>query len=156
MAAVRSLNAMLVHGGFVRLFTRALRCSRLSLTGVGVLLLGVSSLAGGSDADPFLVESDTAMRRMMVAMAIEPSGDADRDFVAMMVPHHQGAIDMAKAELRHGRNERVRRIAQEIIVTQLQEIAAMRLELGQPFPPAASASDPPPTPVHLPHIHEAP
>ena len=51
----------------------------------------------------------------------------------MMVPHQQGAIDMAQAELRHGHNEQLRRIAQEIIVTQQQEIAATRLALGQPF-----------------------
>ena len=60
------------------------------------------------------------------------SGDADADFVAAMIPHHQGAIDMAKDELRHGRNEQLRRLAQEIIVTQQQEITAMRLALGQP------------------------
>jgi hypothetical protein len=54
----------------------------------------------------------------------------------MMVPHHQGAIDMAKAVLRYGKNEQLRRLAQEIIVTQQQEIAAMRLALGQPLPPS--------------------
>ena len=79
-----------------------------------------------------------AASRMMSAMDIEPSGDVDRDFVAMMVPHHQGAIDMARAELRYGHNELLRRIAQEIIVTQQQEITAMRLAAGQP--PSASAS----------------
>jgi uncharacterized protein (DUF305 family) len=51
-----------------------------------------------------------------------------------MVPHHQGAIDMAIAELRFGRNERLRRMAQEIIVTQQQEIAAMRLAVSEPLP----------------------
>jgi hypothetical protein len=61
--------------------------------------------------------------------------------VAMMVPHHQGAIEMAKAELRYGRNEPLRRMAQEIIVTQLQEIAAMRLSLGQPLPPSVPSPD---------------
>jgi uncharacterized protein (DUF305 family) len=49
----------------------------------------------------------------------------------MMVPHHQGAIEMAQAELRYGHNEQLRRMAQEIIVTQRQEINAMRLTLGQ-------------------------
>jgi uncharacterized protein (DUF305 family) len=49
-----------------------------------------------------------------------------------MVPHHQAAIDMAPAELRYGHNEQLRRIAQEIVVTQQQEIAAMQLALGQP------------------------
>jgi uncharacterized protein (DUF305 family) len=68
-------------------------------------------------------------------MAVRPSGDVDRDFVAMMVPHHQGAIDMAQAELRHGRNEQLRRMAQEIIVTQQQEIAAMRLAIGRSLEP---------------------
>ena len=59
----------------------------------------------------------------------------------MMVPHHQGAIEMAQAELRYGRNERLRRMAQEIIVTQQQEIAAMRLAIGQPMPSSVPAPD---------------
>jgi uncharacterized protein (DUF305 family) len=79
------------------------------------------------------------MNKMMAAMAIKPSGDVDRDFAAMMIPHHQGAIEMAQAELRHGRNEQLRRIAQEIIVDQQQEIAAMHLALDQPLPPSAPA-----------------
>ncbi len=90
---------------------------------------------------PFLAGNQLAMDRMMAGMAITPSGDADRDFAEMMIPHHQGAIDMAVLELRHGRNEQLRRIAQEIIVDQQQEIAAMRLALGQPLP----RSEPAPT-----------
>ena len=82
----------------------------------------------------------------MTAMTVRPSGDVDADFVAMMIPHHQGAIDMAQAVLRHGRNEQIRRLAQEIIVTQQEEIAAMRLALGQPLPP----SSPAPTGAHTP------
>jgi uncharacterized protein (DUF305 family) len=78
---------------------------------------------------------------MMVDMGIYPSGDVDRDFVTMMVPHHQGAIDMAQAELRYGHSEQLRRMAQEIIVTQQQEIAAMRLAVGEPLPPSAAAPD---------------
>jgi uncharacterized protein (DUF305 family) len=84
---------------------------------------------------PFLADNIGAMSKMMVDMGITPTGDIDRDFVAMMVPHHQGAIDMAIAELRYGRNEQLRRMAQEIIVTQKQEIAAMRLAIGQSMPP---------------------
>jgi hypothetical protein len=79
------------------------------------------------------------MDKMMAGMAVKPSGDVDADFAAMMIPHHQGAIDMALAELRYGKNEQLRRIAQEIIVDQQQEIAAMRLALGQPLPPSAPA-----------------
>lgn len=89
---------------------------------------------------PFIAENASAMTKMMAGMRISPTGDVDRDFVEMMVPHHQGAIDMAIAALRYGRNERVRRLAQEIIVTQREEIAAMRLAVGEPLPP----SDPTP------------
>jgi len=85
---------------------------------------------------PYLRENDAAMNKMMSDMVIKPTGDVDRDFVAMMTPHHQGAIEMAKAVLRSGRNEQIRRLAQEVIVTQQQEIAAMRLAIGDPLPPS--------------------
>ncbi|MGI4876317.1 MAG: DUF305 domain-containing protein, partial [Janthinobacterium lividum] len=71
-------------------------------------------------------------------MMAKPAGDVDHDFVQMMVPHHQGTIDMAVAELRYSHNEQLKRIAQEIIVDQQQEIAAMRLALGQPLPPSVA------------------
>lgn len=80
---------------------------------------------------PFLAENVQAMTKMMIEMGIRPSGDVDADFAAMMIPHHQGAIEMAMAELRHGHNEQLKRLAQEIIVTQQQEVAVMRLALGQ-------------------------
>lgn len=93
--------------------------------------------AGLSDAARvFLEENDAAMVRMMADMEVTPTGDIDRDFVEMMIPHHQGAIDMAKAVLRFSRNDQIRRLAQEIIVTQQQEIAAMRLAVGDPLPPS--------------------
>jgi len=89
----------------------------------------------------YLSENVAAMTKMMIDMGIRPSGDVDADFVAMMVPHHQGAIEMAWAELRYGRNEQLRRMAQEIIVTQQQEIAAMRLAVGEPLPRSAPVPD---------------
>ena len=79
-------------------------------------------------------------------MAIQPSGDVDADFAAMMIPHHEGAIAMAKAELQYGTNERLRRIAQEIIVEQQQEIAAMRLALASAPAKTAAATPPGGTP----------
>jgi uncharacterized protein (DUF305 family) len=88
---------------------------------------------------PYLAENDAAMGKMMAGMDVKPSGDVDRDFVDMMVPHHQGAIDMAVAVLRYGHNPVVRRLAQEIIVDQQQEIAAMRRAVGEPLPPSAPA-----------------
>jgi hypothetical protein len=107
-----------------------------------VPLCGLAALAPAAEA-PFLTENDTAMRKMMMDMTIQPTGDVDHDFVAMMVPHHQGAIEMAQALLRHGHNEALRRMAQEIIVTQQQEIAAMRLALDQPLPPSVPSPDQP-------------
>jgi hypothetical protein len=89
------------------------------------------------------------MKKMMTGMAVKPSGNVDADFVAMVVPHHQGAIDMAIAVLRYGRNAQVRRRAQEIIVTQQQEIAAMRLAVGEPLPP------PVPSPTQTPRAIDA-
>lgn len=88
---------------------------------------------------PYLAEIQAAMDKMMAGMMASPSGDVDRDFVTMMRPHHQGAIDMAVAELKYGKNEQLRRIAQEIIVDQQQEIAAMNLAIGDPLPPSTPA-----------------
>ena len=97
--------------------------------------------AATSDESAFLAENEAAMTKMMSAMEAKPTGDIDRDFVAMMAPHHQGAIDMAVLELRYGKNEQLRRIAQEIIVSQTQEIAAMKLAIGEQI----TASVPAPT-----------
>jgi uncharacterized protein (DUF305 family) len=84
----------------------------------------------------FLAANGVAMNKMMADMTVAPTGDIDRDFVAMMAPHHQGAIDMAQLILRYGKNEQLKRLAQEIIVTQQQEIAAMKLAVGEPLSPS--------------------
>jgi hypothetical protein len=68
----------------------------------------------------------TVMVRMDAAMCITPSADADRDFARAMIPHHQGAVEMAQLELLYGRDPRLRRLAQGIVVEQSQEIALMR------------------------------
>jgi hypothetical protein len=99
-----------------------------------------SAPASGAEAQ-FLAANEVAMATMMAGMTVAPTGDIDRDFVAMMVPHHQGAIEMAQIVLRYGKNEQLKRLAQEIIVTQQQEIAAMKLAVGEPLP----ASTPSPT-----------
>src|ERR1700730_4034641 len=99
-------------------------------------LCSTATRAAFPEETPYLMENDAAMTKMMSDMVIRQTGDVDRDFVAMMTPHHQGAIEMAQAVLRNGRNEQIRRLAQEVIVTQQQEIAAMRLAIGDPLPPS--------------------
>ena len=86
--------------------------------------------AGHEGTPPFARLMETAMTGMDTGMRQAPmTGDPDHDFAAMMIPHHQGAIDMAKAELLYGKNPVLRRLAQEIVVTQNSEITVMRREL---------------------------
>jgi uncharacterized protein (DUF305 family) len=73
-----------------------------------------------------------AMSVMHKGMHAAPqTGDPDRDFVTMMIPHHQGAIDMAKVLLLYGKDPQLRRLAQEIITDQQSEIQLMQLWLKQ-------------------------
>jgi uncharacterized protein (DUF305 family) len=78
----------------------------------------------------FMQDMNVGMARMDHDMASAPmTGDVDHDFVVMMVPHHQGAIDMAKGELSYGKDPAMRRLAEEIIVDQKSEIDLMNLWL---------------------------
>ena len=131
-----ALTAFLAAGSLV-----ACSAEPQSLAGYIAAICSTPFRSAPQAETPYLAENVAAMTKMMIDMGIRPSGDVDTDFVAMMVPHHQGAIEMAQAELRYGRNEQLRRMAQEIIVTQQQEIAAMRLAVGEPLPPSAPAPD---------------
>ncbi|MGD0884434.1 MAG: DUF305 domain-containing protein [Thermodesulfovibrionales bacterium] len=87
---------------------------------------------GASTKESFQQLMDEAMTSMDRGMENAPmTGDPDHDFAAMMIPHHQGAVDMAKVELLYGKDPVLRRLAQEIIVTQEQEIEVMRMRLKQ-------------------------
>lgn len=81
--------------------------------------------------DAFEREMADGMARMMRDMHAAPNtGDRDVDFLAMMIPHHQGAIDMARLVLLHGRDPLTRTLAEEIIAAQQSEIEAMRGRLA--------------------------
>jgi len=116
-----------------------------------VLLAGVAGLAAPASAEHrhamhvFGTEMHRQMRAMTDAMDAAPmSGDADRDFLAMMIPHHRGAVEMARLVLVHGRDPLTRQLAEEIIASQQVEIASMQARLrslasgpgkdGQEFP----------------------
>jgi uncharacterized protein (DUF305 family) len=110
-----------------------------------LLSCAVASSAGLAQTNPgdsFAGSMKGAMARMDRDMMAAPSGDADRDFAAIMIAHHQGAIAMAEAELRFGHDPVLRRLAQAIIVEQGQEIAVMRHALSA-MPPAANDLNPP-------------
>lgn len=83
--------------------------------------------APDSGANAFETDMTASMTRMMQDMHSPGyTGRIDADFLAMMIPHHEGAIDMARLELIHGRDPIVRQIAEEIIASQTVEVAAMR------------------------------
>ena len=118
------------------------------MVGVGLNALAQAPSSADRTEAPFLAENEAAMNKMMADMDVKPTGDVDRDFVAMMVPHHQGAVEMAKIMLRYGHNEQLRRLAQEIIVTQQQEITTMRLAIGDPPSPSVASPTQPQTMSH--------
>ena len=87
---------------------------------------GVARTAAATSS-PFQVDMDKGMSRMMDDMHRPGyTGNPDRDFLAMMIPHHEGAIDMARLLLIHGRDPLVRQLAEDIIASQTIEIAGMR------------------------------
>jgi uncharacterized protein (DUF305 family) len=92
---------------------------------------GHAGAATGTVVSDFQRQMDADMVRMMVDMhAPGYTGDPDIDFLAMMIPHHQGAVDMARLVLIHGRDPLTRSIAEGIIAAQRTEIEAMAARLG--------------------------
>jgi len=104
----------------------------VSITGLACAQSHHGDTSSGSAESTFAARMMEAMERMDAGMmTAKPTGNPDRDFAAMMIPHHQGAIDMAKLELIYGRDPVLRRLAQGIIVAQQQEIELMQRYLHE-------------------------
>ncbi len=118
--------------------TRLLFAAAVALTilGIGLVRAGIQSeaLADSSHQtdDSDWSELIASMDKMHMAMgAVKRSGDSDVDFVRLMLSHHQAAHDMAKTQILHGKDPRMRRLAQEIITDQQLEIELMQRWLKQ-------------------------
>ncbi len=93
---------------------------------LAVAAASAQTTAQDTDGSSFMNDMDVSMKTMDHDMSAAPmTMNADHDFAAMMIPHHQGAIDMAKAELKYGKDPTLRRLAEEIIVDQKSEIDLM-------------------------------
>jgi uncharacterized protein (DUF305 family) len=88
--------------------------------------MGDMNMQPKGDTGPASQAFGAAMTKMDEGMNITHTGDADRDFVAGMIPHHQGAIDMAKVELQYGEDASLRKLARNIVAAQQREIAMMK------------------------------
>jgi uncharacterized protein (DUF305 family) len=118
----------------------AMRRSLLVVAFVALLLSGGSVLAEDMKGmsmtmKPAMTPADKAfaasMKTMMTSMNVKPTGNPDKDFALMMIPHHQGAIDMAKVELQYGADPELRQLATDIVAAQEKEIAQMKAWLEQ-------------------------
>jgi uncharacterized protein (DUF305 family) len=92
-----------------------------------VFVAGAAGLSLAAANDPAAVTSfKQAMERMHNAMPMEFTGNPDVDFAKSMIPHHQGAIDMAEVELAHGKDPELRKMAEDIIAAQDKEISEFK------------------------------
>src|SRR5439155_19823115 len=97
-----------------------------------IVQAGTHDRGSQTSTDPDWSELIASMDKMHMAMgAIDRSGNSDVDFVRLMLPHHQAALDMAKTQLLYGKDPQMRRLAQEIVTDQQLEIESMRRWLKQ-------------------------
>lgn len=92
---------------------------------------GAHTSPSGANLNAMTQELDAAMAAMHKNMLVSYTGDADLDFLRGMIPHHQGAVEMAKIQLKYGSDSQVKRLAREIIRAQEYEIGLMQRWVAQ-------------------------
>jgi uncharacterized protein (DUF305 family) len=102
-------------------------CPQAGMAGGQMMNQGMTLHGMHGPADQAYMQSMMAMHKQLRSQTM--TGDADRDFMTMMIPHHQAAIDMASAELKYGKNPKLRAMAQQIITAQQREIDQMHAML---------------------------
>ncbi|HEX7935890.1 MAG TPA: DUF305 domain-containing protein [Paraburkholderia sp.] len=123
MKNLRAFRALCVFGG-VACAVAALPAHAQHTASMPGMDMSASADAGSGDSTPAFKAADDKMMKDMSAPAY--TGDADKDFVAHMIPHHQGAIEMAQVELKYGKDPEVKRLARNIVKAQHDEIAFMK------------------------------
>ena len=122
---------LIIVAGLIAVVAMALQAQKqpAQSSTVGLPLAPTAQFVASTEKafDQLMTEAMNVMHRDMHQAAY--NGESDHDFVTMMIPHHQGAIEMAKAVLLYGKDPQIRRLAQEIITDQQSEIQLMQLWL---------------------------
>jgi uncharacterized protein (DUF305 family) len=123
MKNLRALHALCLFGGLSFAMASVQVYAEQPAAMQGMDMSGAAHAGPDGSTQAFKAADDRMMHDMS---APEYSGDADKDFVAHMIPHHQGAIEMAQTELKYGKDPEIKRLARNIIKAQHDEIAFMQ------------------------------
>lgn len=126
MKNLRAFRALCLFGGFAFAVAAMPGHAQQPAAMPGMDMSGSATAGTASASNDSTQAFKAADDKMMRNMSVDYSGDADKDFVAHMIPHHEGAVEMAQVELKYGKDPELKRLARNIIKAQHDEIAFMR------------------------------